>query len=83
MAQQSEEGLARLIRRAPPGLDDARSNLMRLAEQSAELGAVPFSRLVLGGFSQVCNSFVQQAHTLNHLRLTPPGAPRESEGVVV
>jgi hypothetical protein len=91
MAQQSEEGLARLIRRAPPGLEDARSNLMRLAEQSAELGGVPFSRLVLGGFSQVCNSFVRQTRTVfffkkkkkNHLRLTPPGAPRESEGVVI
>lgn len=55
MAQQSEEGLARLIRRTPPGLDKAREGLMQLVDQSLELAGVPSSRLVLGGFSQVCS----------------------------
>lgn len=54
MAQHSPDGMARIVRRVPPGLDVARERLMRLVDEArAVAGNLPPGRVVLGGFSQV------------------------------
>lgn len=54
MAQHSADGMARIVRRVPPGLDVARERLMRLVDEARVVaGNLPPSKVVLGGFSQV------------------------------
>ena len=51
--QQGEAGIAALIREEPAGLKECRVRMKTLlAETSKMLGGLPFSRMVLGGFSQ-------------------------------